>query len=122
MKKTVSSRREFLETIGAVGAASLLVGTAGPAFASAAEGKDKLAVKGGTPVRKTPLRTGPYGPQFYDDVEKKELIDVLESKSPFRWRGPESKVLKFEQAYAKHLGVKYALGVTSGTTALYTAM
>ncbi len=122
MNETVSSRREFLETVGALGAASILMGTAGSAPASAAEGKDKLAAKGGTPVRKTPLHTGPYGPQYYDDVEKKELIEVLESKSPFRWRGPESKVLKFEKAYAQHLGVKYALGVTSGTTALYTAM
>ena len=73
-------------------------------------------------MRKNPLRYAPYGPQFYDDVEKQELIEVLESKLPFRWRGEGSKVLQFEQAYAKHLGVKYALGVTSGTTALYTAM
>lgn len=120
MKKTVSSRREFLETIGAVSAVSILAGATGSAFA--AGDKDTLAVKGGSPVRKDRLGTGPYGPQYYDDVEKKELLEVLESRSPFRWRGPESKVLKFEQAYAKHLGVKYALGVTSGTTALYTAM
>jgi 8-amino-3,8-dideoxy-alpha-D-manno-octulosonate transaminase len=31
-------------------------------------------------------------------------------------------VLQFERAYAKHIGVKHALGVTSGTTALYTAV
>ncbi|HID24057.1 MAG TPA: DegT/DnrJ/EryC1/StrS family aminotransferase, partial [Planctomycetaceae bacterium] len=42
--------------------------------------------------------------------------------APFRWRGPNSKVLQFEKAYAEHLGVQFALGVTSGTTALFTAM
>ena len=82
----------------------------------------KLAVDGGKPVRETPLHSASYGPQYYDDVEKQELIDVLDSKYPFRWWGENSKVLQFEQAYAEHLGVKYALGVTSGTTALYTAM
>ncbi|NUQ62734.1 MAG: DegT/DnrJ/EryC1/StrS family aminotransferase [Pirellulales bacterium] len=122
MNKNVSSRRQFLETIGAVGAASILSGSVGASPARAAEGESKLAVQGGTPVRKTPLQSGPYGPQFYDEVEKKELLEVLESRSPFRWRGPESKVLKFEKAYAEHLGVQFALGVTSGTTALYTAM
>ncbi len=73
-------------------------------------------------MRKTLLRYKPYGPQFYDEVEKRELLDVIESKSPFRWRGGDSKVLQFEKAYAAHIDVKHALGVTSGTTALYTAM
>ena len=62
------------------------------------------------------------GHSIYDDVEKQELIDVLESRSPFRWWGESSKSLEFEQAYAAHIGVKYAIGVTSGTTALYAAV
>ena len=41
--------------------------------------------------------------------------------APFRWSAGDSKVLQFEKAYAAHIGVKYALGVTSGTTALFTA-
>jgi 8-amino-3,8-dideoxy-alpha-D-manno-octulosonate transaminase len=122
MNKTVASRREFLETIGALGAASILGGSGGAAPASGAEGQEKLAVQGGTPVRKNALHSRPFGPQFYDDVEKQELIDVLESKYPFRWWGGKSKVLQFEKAYATYLGVKHAIGVTSGTTALYTAM
>ena len=85
-------------------------------------GQEKLAIDGGTPVRKTALHSRPYGPQFYDDVEKQELLEVLESKYPFRWWGGKSKVLQFEKAYAAHIGVKYAVAVTSGTTALYTAM
>ena len=121
MNKPIKSRRQFLATIGAAGAASALTGSA-ETVASLAEGKAKLAINGGTPVRKTQLRYRPYGPQFYDDVEKQELLDVLESKAPFRWRGTESKVLQFEKAYAAHIGVKNAIGVTSGTTALYTAV
>jgi 8-amino-3,8-dideoxy-alpha-D-manno-octulosonate transaminase len=111
-----TNRREFLTTVGAVGAASML---AGPQCL-AAEGKEKLAIDGGTPVRKSVLGSGSYGTQFYDDVEKNELLEVLASRSPFR--SPGGKVAQFEQAYAKHIGVKYAFAVTSGTTALYTAM
>ncbi len=118
----MKNRREFLATVGAAGAASILAGSDGTRKGLAAEGQQKLAIDGGTPVRKTPLSSRPYGPQFYDDVEKQELLDVLDSKYPFRWRGEKSKVLQFEKAYAAHIGVKYAIGVTSGTTALYTAM
>ena len=115
----MKNRREFLTTVGAVGGASILAGSG----SLAAEGKEKLAIDGGTPVRKTSLSSGPYGPQYYDEVEKQELLDVLESKAPFRWWGnDQSKTLQFEKAYAEHIGVKHAIGVTSGTTALYTAM
>jgi 8-amino-3,8-dideoxy-alpha-D-manno-octulosonate transaminase len=122
MHEPMKNRREFLATVGAAGAATMLVGSMGTGASLAAEGKEQLAIDGGTPVRKTPLGSGPFGPQFYDDVEKKELLEALESRSPFRWRGPDSKALQFEKAYAAHIGVKYAIGVTSGTTALYTAM
>jgi 8-amino-3,8-dideoxy-alpha-D-manno-octulosonate transaminase len=122
MNKIMANRREFLETVGALGVASILAGSGGARESLGAEGREKLAIDGGTPVRKDPLHSAPYGPQFYDDVEKRELIDVLESRYPFRWWGGKSKVLQFEQAYAAHLGVKHAIAVTSGTTALYTAM
>lgn len=118
----MKNRREFITTVGAVSAASMLSTPNQTRPVMAADEVQKLAVDGGTPVRTNTLNYRPYGPQFYDEVEKQELIDVLDSKSPFRWRGPNSKVLQFEQAYAKHIGVKHALGVTSGTTALFTAM
>jgi len=122
MNEPLKNRREFLATVGLAGAASIVTGSAGARATLAAETKDKLAIEGGTPVRKNMLQFRPYGPQFYDDVEKRELLDVLESRNPFRWWKNDSKVLQFEQAYTKHLGVQHALGVTSGTTALYTAM
>ena len=122
MNKTVANRRAFLEAVGALGAASIFAESIGSPRVFAAEGKEKLAIEGGTPVRKSPLHSQPYGPQFYDDVEKQELINVLESRYPFRWWGGKSKVLQFEKSYAAHIGVKHAIAVTSGTTALYTAM
>jgi 8-amino-3,8-dideoxy-alpha-D-manno-octulosonate transaminase len=122
MLQPLKNRREFMATVGAAGAATLLAGSQAIPTSFAAEAAKKLAVDGGTPVRKTPLGSQPYGPQFYDDVEKQEVLDVLNSKNPFRWWNADSKVLQFENAYAEHIGVKYALGVTSGTTALYTAM
>ncbi len=122
MNKPNKNRREFLATVGAAGAASIVAKPAATVASPVVLATEKLAIDGGDPVRKTLLRYQPYGPQFYDDVEKQELIDVLESKAPFRWRGSGSKVLQFERAYADHIGVKHAHGVTSGTTALYTAM
>lgn len=117
------SRRQFLSTACTATAASVLATSDGSSqFALASEDVAKLAIDGGLPVRTDTLNYRPYGPQFYDEVEKQELLDVLESKAPFRWRGDDSKVLQFEQAYAEHIGVNHALGVTSGTTALFTAM
>lgn len=122
MTQPIKNRREFLATVGAVGAASILAGSDRARGNLTADNREKLAIDGGTPVRKNSLGSRPYGPQFYDDVEKQELIDVLDSKYPFRWWGGKSKSLQFEKAYAAHIGVKHAIGVTSGTTALYTAM
>ncbi len=76
------------------------------------------------PVRSTPLRAGFWGTQFYDDKERAELLDVLESRSPFRWYGPgkPGKVLQFEKEFAKRMQSRFALGVTSGTAALQVAV
>ncbi|MBN2474028.1 MAG: DegT/DnrJ/EryC1/StrS family aminotransferase [Pirellulales bacterium] len=122
MNEPIKSRREFLATVGVAGAASVLVGSSEARRGFAAEGQQKLAIDGGTPVRKTLLSSSPYGPQFYDEVEKREILEVIESRKPFRWWKGGSKVLQFEEAYAAHIGVKYALGVTSGTTALSAAL
>ena len=100
---------------------------AAAALAGAADSKaaPKLAIEGGAPVRDKALRAGFWGSEFYDHAEREELLDVLESRSPFRWYGPAAappKVLAFEKAFAARMQSKYALGVTSGTAALQTAM
>jgi 8-amino-3,8-dideoxy-alpha-D-manno-octulosonate transaminase len=122
MKKKMNNRREFLAKAGAAGAATFVAGSLQSTASLGAEGSEKLAIDGGVPVRKTPLQYQPYGPQFYNETEKREILEVLESKKPFRWWKSDSKVLQFEKAYAGHIGVKHALGVTSGTTALSTAL
>jgi 8-amino-3,8-dideoxy-alpha-D-manno-octulosonate transaminase len=85
-----------------------------------------LAAQGGTPVREKPLRADYWGPQYYDEDERRQVLEVLETGRPFRWYGrgsePPMKVATFEKEFAARMGTKYALGVTSGTTALQTAL
>jgi 8-amino-3,8-dideoxy-alpha-D-manno-octulosonate transaminase len=67
---------------------------------------------------------GFVGPQFFDKQEEQALQEVLEAGSPFRYWGPGRpvKVLRFEENFAKYMGARFALGVTSGTAALDCAM
>lgn len=78
------------------------------------------------PVRDVPLHANYFGPLYYDEKERQELIDVVETGRPFRWYGPGSqppaKVLTFEKELAQWMHTRYALAVTSGTAALQTAI
>jgi dTDP-4-amino-4,6-dideoxygalactose transaminase len=67
---------------------------------------------------------GYVGPQFFDQREEEALREVLESGSPFRYWGPgrPRQVLRFEEAFAKYMGARFALAVTSGTAALDCAV
>jgi 8-amino-3,8-dideoxy-alpha-D-manno-octulosonate transaminase len=103
-------RRNFL-------AATLAAAGAVEASATADEGR---------PVRDTPLRATYFGTEYYGDEERRELVDVLESRQPFRWYGPGKrpprKVAQFEREFAARMRTKFALAVTSGSTALQAAM
>src|SRR5262245_39226268 len=96
------------------------------AAASAANQPPKPAIEGGAPVRDTPLRAGYLGSDYYDDKERRQLNDVLETKRPFRWYGPGSeppmKVLTFERELASRMQTRFALAVTSGSAALTAAV
>jgi 8-amino-3,8-dideoxy-alpha-D-manno-octulosonate transaminase len=96
------------------------------AAAGAANTSPKLAAEGGTPVRKTPLQPTYFGPQYYDEKERQQLLEVVETGRPFRWYGlgkePPMKVLTFEREYAARMQTKYVLAVTSGSAALIAAM
>ena len=100
---------------------------AGAAAAAGAAGNTpKLAVEGGTPVREKPLHADFFGTQYYGDEEIRELNDVVKTRRPFRWYGPGNeppmKVATFEREFARRMQTRYALGVTSGSAALQTAV
>lgn len=96
------------------------------AMAAAAGGAEALAAQGGRPVREKPLTPDYWGPQFYDEQERQQLTEVLDSGRPFRWYGrggqPPMKVATFEKEFAARMNTKFALAVTSGTAALEVAM
>jgi len=99
-------------------------------LSSALAGVSATGVTGQSQPAATKSRVRPsadyFGTQFYGAEERAELIEVLESRSPFRWYGPGSrqpaKVATFEKEFAAAMQSKYCLGVTSGTAALQTAM
>jgi 8-amino-3,8-dideoxy-alpha-D-manno-octulosonate transaminase len=77
-------------------------------------------------VRATPLRAGYFGTHYYDDKERDQLAEVLESRRPFRWYGPGGKapvkVAAFEREFAARMQARHALAVTSGSAALQAAL
>src|SRR5437870_9193757 len=100
--------------------------TAAGAGLTAAQAEPELAISGGAPVRTKPLKAGFWGPQYYDEKEQQQLMDVLTTRRPFRWYGPGAeppmKVATFEKEFAARMQTRYALAVTSGTAALQCAM
>jgi 8-amino-3,8-dideoxy-alpha-D-manno-octulosonate transaminase len=79
----------------------------------------ELAIDGGTPVRSTPLPMG-KGLTLFGDEERAAALEVLESRSLFRYYGPRllNKVEAFEEAAREFLGARYAVATSSGTAAL----
>ena len=76
---------------------------------------DKLAIFGGTPIRKTKIC---YGRQWIDSDDVKAVTDVL--SGDFLTCGP--KVTECEQEIAKYVGAKYCTMCANGTAALHIAM
>ena len=85
---------------------------------------ERLALHGGTPVRTEPLLPGYPGGLLIGAEEKAAVLEVLDSQSLFRHYGPKplGKVVAFERAFAQAMGARHAVGVTSGTAALMTAL
>jgi len=86
---------------------------------------DKLAIDGGPTAKTTP--NIPMYPGGYEigEEEKREVCDSLDKKYIFRYYMPEgvpSKVEKFEKQMTDMVGVRYALGVNSGTSALISSL
>ena len=70
-------------------------------------------------MRDEPLPTG-KGLSLFGEEERAAVLEVLESKSLFRYYGPNllDKVAAFEQAACELLGTRHAVAVSSGTAAL----
>jgi perosamine synthetase len=79
-----------------------------------AKSKEKLAIDGGMPVRRTLL---PYGHQSITEEDIRSVTEVLRSD----WITTGPKVVEFEQALADYVGAKYAVSFSSGTAALHGA-
>ncbi len=75
---------------------------------------EKLAIDGGTPVRKAFL---PYGTQWIDEEEINEVIDSLKSN----WITTGPKMRLFEDLFKEFTHSKYAVAVNSGTAALHVS-
>jgi perosamine synthetase len=76
---------------------------------------EKLAIDGGVPVRQTLL---PYGRQSVDESDIAAVVRVLQSD----WLTTGPKVAEFEAAWAKRVGARHAVAVSSGTAALHAAV
>jgi len=75
---------------------------------------EKLAIKGGKPIRESTLS---YGHQFIDEDDIITVVETL--RGDWLTQGP--KVDEFEKKVAEYCGAKYAVAVTSGTAALHAA-
>lgn len=72
----------------------------------------KLALLGGTPIRKRPFTAWP----IFGKPEEARLLKTLRSGKWGRLHGPE--VAEFERRFAKMHGCKHGLGVVNGTVSL----
>ena len=81
----------------------------------------RLAIDGGSPVVTDPIPDGVSGPSVFGADEVAAAAAVLEEQNLFRYR-PDSQSNLFEQEVAEFLGVRHALIVNSGTSALICAM
>jgi len=108
------TRREFLTT-GCIALSSAGIGLRAQRI---------LGEESPKPIEVQNIDPGYVGPQFFDKSEEEALLEVLESRSPFRYWGPSkpAKVLRFEENFAQYMGTRFALGVTSGTAALDCAV
>src|SRR6266508_2490322 len=76
---------------------------------------DRLAVEGGSPIRRTPL---PYARHTIDEDDVAAVVSAL--RGDWLTTGPRVEV--FERGVASAAGARHAVGVSSGTAALHAAV
>ena len=77
---------------------------------------DKLALLGGSPVRRTPFPSWPV----IADNEERAWMEVLRNGKWNRLDGNHAR--EFEEIWARTLGAKYCLATANGTSALFTSL
>jgi len=84
---------------------------------------DQLAIDGGPKVREHPLPMG-KGLALFGDEERAAALEVIESRSLFRYYGPKllNRVQGFEERSREFLGATHAVATSSGTAALRCAL
>lgn len=124
MKPNKFSRRNFLSTLTS---ASIATAAASGPFMSFGGGLQvhhpshrKLAILGGTPIRKA----GPIGPAwpYVDDNVVDAIVKTTKSRVWSRIQSPKGTVPTFEEAFASLIGTKHSVGTGSGTQALSTCV
>jgi perosamine synthetase len=116
MKKVKFTRREILATASAGAIVALTGGISFESFSDIKNGKGKLAINGGAPVRSGEW---PKWPQW-DPSADQGFIDMLHSGE--WWRGNGGHVADFERQYAELIGAKRCLATASGSAALIIAL
>ncbi|MGI5212785.1 DegT/DnrJ/EryC1/StrS family aminotransferase [Plantactinospora sp. CA-290183] len=74
--------------------------------------------------RPEPFYEPTRGLALWDSTEVDAAVEVLRSRSLFRYYGPEllHRTDEFERRFAEHLEVPHAIAVSSGTAAITTAL
>jgi 8-amino-3,8-dideoxy-alpha-D-manno-octulosonate transaminase len=88
-------------------------------------GSVDLALNGGPKARTRESPPMYPGGLEIGEEEKREVMEVLDSRYLFRYYGPAdvpSKVKRLEEEYSRYVGVKHSLAVNSCTSALITAL
>jgi dTDP-4-amino-4,6-dideoxygalactose transaminase len=80
--------------------------------------KSPLALLGGEPLRARPFTRWP----IFDERERAQLADVLESASWGGFPSPNRKAAEFAARFAEFQGARFVIPTTSGTTALEVAL
>ena len=78
----------------------------------------RLALKGGKPIRNAKSNLWPKWP-VWDEHEETALLKVLHS-GVWSYNGPRER--KFNEAFARFTGTKYALSLANGTVTLQLAL
>ncbi len=79
---------------------------------------DKLAIRGGAPVRNKPFHPWPV----HDEGEAAALTRVLESDNWGGYPSPNDEASLFAAAFAKHHDAKYGVCASNGTVTLQLAL